>query len=120
VQGGNHLWLDHDHVLRHARVSGARGKFFNTYFIPESHRRALGVQVIEDSDYGRAVDWWGLGVVAYEMMSGVLPFRSRDHEELFGLILTQEVKVPAWFTPQARVRARIFTIINPLPAQPTN
>jgi hypothetical protein len=49
--------------------------------------------VIEDSDYGRAVDWWGVGVVMYEMISGVLPFRSRDHEELFGLILSKEVKV---------------------------
>ncbi len=32
------------------------------------------VQVLEDNDYGRAVDWWGLGVVMYEMMCGRLPF----------------------------------------------
>jgi hypothetical protein len=25
-------------------------------------------QVLEDNDYGRAVDWWGVGVVMYEMM----------------------------------------------------
>lgn len=31
-------------------------------------------QVLEDNDYGRAVDWWGLGVVMYEMMCGRLPF----------------------------------------------
>lgn len=40
----------------------------------------LAPEVIEDSDYGRAVDWWGVGVVLYEMICGVLPFRSRDHE----------------------------------------
>lgn len=62
----------------------------------------LAPEVIEDSDYGRTVDWWGVGVVMYEMISGMLPFRSRDHEELFGLILTQELKVPAWFTPLAK------------------
>ena len=45
----------------------------------------LAPEVIEDSDYGRAVDWWGVGVVMFEMISGMLPFRSRDHEELFGL-----------------------------------
>lgn len=26
-------------------------------------------QVLEDNDYGRAVDWWGVGVVMYEMVS---------------------------------------------------
>jgi len=45
-------------------------------------------QVLEDNDYGRAVDWWGVGVVMYEMMCGRLPFYNRDHEVLFELILT--------------------------------
>lgn len=43
--------------------------------------------MLEDNDYGRAVDWWGVGVVMYEMMCGRLPFYSRDHEVLFELIL---------------------------------
>lgn len=47
----------------------------------------LSPQVLEDNDYGRAVDWWGVGVVMYEMMCGRLPFYSRDHEVLFELIL---------------------------------
>ncbi|TSK18038.1 RAC-gamma serine/threonine-protein kinase [Bagarius yarrelli] len=34
----------------------------------------LAPEVLEDNDYGRAVDWWGLGVVMYEMMCGRLPF----------------------------------------------
>eukprot|EP00041_Stephanoeca_diplocostata_P016716 m.330213 g.330213 ORF g.330213 m.330213 type:complete len:469 (-) comp20457_c2_seq1:2840-4246(-) len=62
----------------------------------------LAPEVIEDSDYGRAVDWWGVGVVMYEMISGMLPFRSRDHEELFGLILSKSVKVPAYFSAEAK------------------
>ena len=37
----------------------------------------LAPEVIEDSEYGRAVDWWGVGVVMYEMITGMLPFRSR-------------------------------------------
>ena len=35
------------------------------------------LQVLEDNDYGRAVDWWGVGVVMYEMMVGRLPFYNR-------------------------------------------
>lgn len=29
----------------------------------------LAPEVLEDNDYGRAVDWWGIGVVMYEMVS---------------------------------------------------
>ena len=77
--------------------------------------------MIEDSDYGIAVDWWGVGVVMYEMISGMLPFRSRDHEELFSLILTQEVKVPAFFTPHAKVRRPYLhpVTVNP-PSRPSH
>ena len=49
------------------------------------------LRVLEDNDYGRAVDWWGVGVVLYEMMCGQLPFYSRDHEVLFELILMVSV-----------------------------
>ncbi|XP_022083041.1 RAC-gamma serine/threonine-protein kinase-like isoform X2 [Acanthaster planci] len=62
----------------------------------------LAPEVLEDSDYGRAVDWWGTGVVMYEMMCGRLPFYSRDHEVLFELILVEEVKFPARLTESAR------------------
>jgi serine/threonine protein kinase len=48
-------------------------------------------QVLEDNDYGRAVDWWGVGIVMYEMMSGRLPFYNHDHEVMFELILVEEV-----------------------------
>ncbi|XP_065178137.1 RAC-gamma serine/threonine-protein kinase-like [Sycon ciliatum] len=62
----------------------------------------LAPEVLEDNDYGRAVDWWGLGVVMYEMMCGRLPFYNRDHEVLFELILMEEVKFPTRITELAR------------------
>lgn len=49
--------------------------------------------MLEDNDYGRAVDWWGVGVVMYEMMCGRLPFYSRDHEVLFELILVVRAEI---------------------------
>jgi RAC serine/threonine-protein kinase len=58
--------------------------------------------VLEDSDYGRSVDWWGTGVVMYEMMCGRLPFYSKDHERLFELILTGTVRFPNRMTPDAK------------------
>lgn len=37
----------------------------------------LAPEVIEDNDYGRAVDWWGIGVVMYEMVSFVLALKKK-------------------------------------------
>lgn len=59
-------------------------------------------QVLEDNDYGRAVDWWGLGVVMYEMMCGRLPFYNQDHEKLFELILMDDIRFPRTLGPEAK------------------
>lgn len=59
-------------------------------------------QVLEDNDYGRAVDWWGLGVVMYEMLCGRLPFYNQDHEKLFELILMEEIRFPRTLSPEAK------------------
>lgn len=58
--------------------------------------------MLEDNDYGRAVDWWGLGVVMYEMMCGRLPFYNQDHERLFELILMEEIRFPRNLSPEAK------------------
>uniref|UniRef100_A0A8D1ZQ57 non-specific serine/threonine protein kinase n=1 Tax=Sus scrofa TaxID=9823 RepID=A0A8D1ZQ57_PIG len=62
----------------------------------------LAPEVLEDNDYGRAVDWWGLGVVMYEMMCGRLPFYNQDHEKLFELILMEEIRFPRTLSPEAK------------------
>ncbi|MBZ3888630.1 RAC-alpha serine/threonine-protein kinase [Sciurus carolinensis] len=62
----------------------------------------LAPEVLEDNDYGRAVDWWGLGVVMYEMLCGRLPFYNQDHEKLFELILMEEIRFPRTLGPEAK------------------
>ena len=59
-------------------------------------------EVLEDNDYGRAVDWWGTGVVMYEMICGRLPFYNRDHDVLFTLIMVEDVKFPRNISSDAR------------------
>ena len=56
--------------------------------------------LVSDS-YGRAVDWWGLGVVMYEMMVGRLPFCSQDHDKLFESICSTEVRFPSTLSQDA-------------------
>jgi len=62
----------------------------------------LAPEVLEDNDYGRAVDWWGVGVVMYEMLCGHLPFYNRNHEVLFELILKEEIRLPSHLSASAK------------------
>lgn len=62
----------------------------------------LAPEVLEDLDYGRAVDWWGIGVVMYEMMCGRLPFYNKDHDKLFTLILMESVRFPRGLSAAAK------------------
>ncbi|OAD52985.1 RAC serine/threonine-protein kinase [Eufriesea mexicana] len=62
----------------------------------------LAPEVLEDNDYGRAVDWWGVGVVMYEMICGRLPFYNKDHEKLFTLIVMEEVRFPRTISNEAK------------------
>uniref|UniRef100_A0A0N4ZD81 non-specific serine/threonine protein kinase n=1 Tax=Parastrongyloides trichosuri TaxID=131310 RepID=A0A0N4ZD81_PARTI len=73
----------------------------------------IAPEVLEDNDYGRSVDWWGVGVVMYEMMCGRLPFYSKDHEKLFELILSGNLRFPSKLSHEARVLLTGLLIKDP-------
>lgn len=43
----------------------------------------LAPEVILRQGYGRAVDWWSMGIILYEFLVGVPPFYGDIAEELF-------------------------------------
>ena len=77
---------------------------FNNFFkiIPIVLNILLIKKVLDDVNYGRAVDWWGVGVVMYEMMVGRLPFYNQDHEIMFENILASDVRFPSKMSDNAR------------------
>ncbi|XP_054628353.1 serine/threonine-protein kinase N2-like isoform X2 [Dunckerocampus dactyliophorus] len=54
----------------------------------------LAPEVLTDDDYTRAVDWWGMGVLIYEMLVGESPFLGEDEEEVFDSIVNDDVQYP--------------------------
>ena len=42
----------------------------------------LAPEVLTETSYTRAVDWWGLGVLIFEMLVGESPFPGDDEEEV--------------------------------------
>ncbi|XP_069465282.1 serine/threonine-protein kinase N3 isoform X2 [Ambystoma mexicanum] len=61
----------------------------------------LAPEVLTDASYTRAVDWWGLGVLIYEMMVGESPFPGDDEEEVFDSIVNEEVRYPRCLSLEA-------------------
>ncbi|XP_041643871.1 serine/threonine-protein kinase N2-like [Cheilinus undulatus] len=55
----------------------------------------LAPEVLTDDNYTRAVDWWGMGVLIYEMLVGESPFPGEDEEEVFDSIVNDDVQYPA-------------------------
>uniref|UniRef100_A0A669Q8U1 protein kinase C n=1 Tax=Phasianus colchicus TaxID=9054 RepID=A0A669Q8U1_PHACC len=61
----------------------------------------LAPEVLTDISYTRAVDWWGLGVLIYEMLVGESPFPGDDEEEVFDSIVNDEVQYPRFLSSEA-------------------
>ncbi|XP_045348207.1 serine/threonine-protein kinase N1 isoform X2 [Leopardus geoffroyi] len=61
----------------------------------------LAPEVLTDTSYTRAVDWWGLGVLLYEMLVGESPFPGDDEEEVFDSIVNDEVRYPRFLSAEA-------------------
>uniref|UniRef100_A0A8P4KP58 Serine/threonine-protein kinase N2 n=1 Tax=Dicentrarchus labrax TaxID=13489 RepID=A0A8P4KP58_DICLA len=61
----------------------------------------LAPEVLTDDNYTRAVDWWGMGVLIYEMLVGESPFPGEDEEEVFDSIVNDDVQYPGSLPPGA-------------------
>jgi len=62
----------------------------------------LAPELLHEADYGTAVDWWALGCVMYEMMTGRLPFYSRDQSKLFTAIMNDKLSLPGSISSPAK------------------
>lgn len=64
----------------------------NEYMAPE---------MILRKGYGKAIDWWSMGALMYEMMAGYPPFQAKTPKELNRKILNERVSLPKWLSSSA-------------------
>ncbi|KAG0307699.1 serine/threonine protein kinase, AGC [Dissophora globulifera] len=54
----------------------------------------IAPEVIKGTGHTSSVDWWTLGILIYEMLFGVTPFKGRDRTATFNSILHTDVQFP--------------------------
>ncbi|RLN26067.1 hypothetical protein BBO99_00000517 [Phytophthora kernoviae] len=56
----------------------------------------LAPEIILNKGHDRAVDYWALGVLIFELMTGTAPFYAQDPMQIYALIIQGNVKFPAY------------------------
>lgn len=62
----------------------------------------LAPEVVDRKGHGKAVDWWSLACIIYEMLTGQPPYMLQDNnkEALFQAIRTCSAPLPPGITPE--------------------
>jgi len=62
----------------------------------------LAPEVIKGDRYTKAVDWWSVGILIFEMLTGTPPFTCASIQELFEKIVNSPVNFPKYVSADAR------------------
>ena len=65
----------------------------------------IAPEIISGEGYNESVDWWSLGIIMYEMLTGKLPFKFNfdSQEEQNDLnIYDKKIKYPSWIEENAK------------------
>jgi ankyrin repeat protein len=73
----------------------------------------LAPEMLQKKGHGKAVDWYLLGVLLYEMIIGVTPFFSNSKEEIFYNIENEKLVIPDYVSKEAADLIRKLLERNP-------
>ena len=62
----------------------------------------MAPEVIQGKPYGKACDWWSLGALGYDLLTGSPPFKAANNAKLQEKILKQKLVLPYFLGPDAK------------------
>ena len=73
----------------------------------------LAPEICKKEGHGKAVDWWCLGCIVYEMINGVPPFFTKNRNELFDKIKYSDPFFQKNWSKNVRDLTRMLLTKNP-------
>ena len=62
----------------------------------------MAPEVIQGVEYGMAVDWWSLGALGFDLLTGSPPFTGNNNTKIQEKILKQKLILPYYLGPDAK------------------
>lgn len=62
----------------------------------------MSPEIISKTGHGKAADWWGLGILLYEMITGKTPFSGRNRKQILQNILIGRIKLYSWMSEESK------------------
>jgi serum/glucocorticoid-regulated kinase 2 len=72
----------------------------------------LAPELLLGHGYTKTVDWWTLGVLLYEMLTGLPPFYDENTNEMYRKILQDELRFPDEVSESARDLLRGVSVMT--------
>jgi len=74
----------------------------------------LAPEILQGIGHGKAVDWWSLGTLVFEMLTGLPPFYSRNINHMYEKILKAELRCPSFLPSDVKNLIENLLIRDPL------
>ncbi|XP_041348214.1 ribosomal protein S6 kinase beta-1-like isoform X2 [Gigantopelta aegis] len=62
----------------------------------------MAPEILTRSGHGKAVDWWSLGALMFDMLTGAPPFTAENRKKTVDKILKAKLSLPPYLTNEAR------------------
>ena len=59
----------------------------------------LAPEILENKGHGKGVDWWALGTLVFEMLTGLPPYYDTNVQRMYHKILHEPLRFPKGNTP---------------------
>ncbi|CAM9251021.1 unnamed protein product, partial [Lampetra fluviatilis] len=74
----------------------------------------MAPEILRRSGHNRSVDWWSLGALMYDMLTGAPPFAAENRKKTIDKILKCKLSLPPYLSQEARdVLKKGFTYVAP-------